>query len=235
MQKIGIFGGTFNPAHWGHLLMAETALSQLGLERVIWVPTYCPPHKLGMFGASFEHRREMVGLAIANHPAFTLSGIEANRQSPSYAIQTFQDLQALNPKTQWYWILGLDAFESLPRWYRRQELVPACIWLVAPRSVAVAKMGVEKNASLRSITQEQSFLFLCQQVAQQLQSQSIEIQWCPLNMPCIGISSSLIRDYCRLGRSIRHLVPDAVRIYLDSQGLYQGDRNINGSQSHFEF
>ena len=214
MQKVAIFGGTFDPVHWGHLLIAETALSQLGLDRAIWVPAPYPPHKLGMPAGSLLHREAMVRLAIADHPAFLLYSVAANRPEPSYAIETLIDLQRLYPNTRWYWILGLDAFQSLPRWYRRQELIPACDWLVAPR----LDPAIDARSHQTAIAPMSD---LCQQVSQQLESQFIPIRWSVLQMPCLGISSSLIRHYCHQSRSIRYLVPEAVRHYIMTHNLYQ--------------
>jgi len=205
MRKVGILGGTFDPVHWGHLLIAETALTQMALEQVIWVPTRCPPHKQA---AIIEHRLEMVQRAIADHPAFAISIEAANRSQPSYAIETLINLQAVYPNTHWYWIVGLDAFQTLPRWYRRQELAHSCDWLVAPRLVSAAPAGIAAQAQL------------CEKVAQNLAAECINIRWQILQMPRVGVSSSLIRQYCRDGNSIRYLVPEAVRQYIATHNLY---------------
>ena len=98
MQKVAILGGTFDPIHWGHLVMAETALQQAALDQVIWVPTHIAPHKSQQPGSTFEHRLQMVQRAIADHPAFSVTQVEANRVGPSYAITTLQDLQKLHLK-----------------------------------------------------------------------------------------------------------------------------------------
>jgi len=200
MRKVAILGGTFDPVHWGHLLMAQTALSQVALEQVMWVPARCPPHKLA---AKFEYRLEMVQRAIAEHPAFVISPLAENDSGPTYAIQTLIEFQAFYPDTHWYWIVGLDTFQTLPRWYRRQELALACDWLVVPRMRA----GGDSEA-------------LCQQVAQQLEKQGVIVRWQLLSMPLVGVSSSLIRQYCRDRTSIRYLVPEAVRIYITTHNLY---------------
>jgi len=96
MQQLAIFGGTFDPVHWGHLLVAETALHQIPLDQVIWVPSLNPPHKQA---ALFEHRLEMVRLATTDNPAFAVSLVEANRCGTSYAINTLIDLSAFYPNT----------------------------------------------------------------------------------------------------------------------------------------
>lgn len=202
MRSIAIFGGTFDPVHWGHLILAETALHQVPLEYVIWVPSLNPPHKQA---TSFEHRVEMLQLAIEDNPSFTISLVEMNRSGTSYAIDTLLELSAFYPNTHWYWILGLDAFLTLPRWYRGRELVQMCDLLVAPRLV-----GGENIAQSELI---------CKQV-QQLQKQSYIISWQLLHIPLVGLSSTIIRQMCGVRQSIRYLVPESVRSYIAAQNLY---------------
>lgn len=204
MGKIGIFGGTFNPVHWGHLLIAESALSQLELDRVIWVTTPNPHYKQAV---PFEHRLEMVQMAIADHPSFTILPSQCQVSSRSYAIQTLFSLQAAYPNTDWYWILGLDTFQTLPRWYRLLEIATACHWIVAPRGSVVQQ----------AIAQVQ---FTCEQVVQQLETQNCSIKWQILDLPMVGVSSSLVRQRCHSNHSIRYLVPEPVRTYIASHNLY---------------
>lgn len=202
MRSIAIFGGTFDPVHWGHLILAETALHQVPLEYVIWVPSLNPPHKQA---TSFEHRVEMLQLAIEDNPSFTISLVEVNRSGTSYAIDTLLELSTFYPNTHWYWILGLDAILTLPRWYRGRELVQMCDLLVAPRLV-----GGENIAQSELI---------CKQV-QQLQKQSYTIKWQLLHIPLVGLSSTIIRQMCGDRQSIRYLVPESVRSYIAAQNLY---------------
>ncbi|WNZ21769.1 nicotinate (nicotinamide) nucleotide adenylyltransferase [Leptolyngbya sp. NK1-12] len=224
MQKIAIFGGTFNPIHWGHLLMAETALSQIELDRIIWVPTYHPPHKLNAeMLLSYDHRLEMVQLALDQHPNFEVSQIEEVEQeqsSKSYAVDTWRRLQLLYPDALWYWIIGLDAFQSLPRWYGQRELAQHCRWLVAPRLDAnLLTAGSSPADGVESIAIK-STETVCARVADALATLSIQMHWQVLPMPLVEISSSLIRRYCRQQRSIRYLVPESVRLYILQHQLY---------------
>jgi nicotinate-nucleotide adenylyltransferase len=192
-QKIGLFGGTFNPIHWGHLLVAETALDQFELDHILWVPTFRPSHKsVELLG--FEHRLEMLKQAIAHHPAFSVSDIQQHQDSP-FALTMLLHLKSLHPKSDWYWIIGLDAFQSLPHWYGSHTLADQCIWLVAPRQAQNATAG-------------------CLQVENYFMEQKIPFSWHLLTMPQVGISSSLVREYWQKGRSLRYLVPDTVRYYL---------------------
>jgi nicotinate-nucleotide adenylyltransferase len=211
MQRVAIFGGTFDPIHWGHLLVAETALTELHLEQVIWVPSTNPPHKQA---ALFEHRVAMLQLATKNNPAFTVSLIEKERSGTSYAINTLMDLSTCYPNTHWYWIIGLDAFQTLPRWYLGHELAQMCDWLIAPRL-----LGGETIAQSELI---------CKQVEQQLQEKtgksalalSNTIYWQLLHTPLVRVSSSIIRELCHVSHSIRSLVPESVRYYIANHNLY---------------
>ncbi len=203
MRQLAIFGGTFDPVHWGHLILAEAALHQVPLEQVIWVPSFNPPYKQA---ATFEHRLEMVLQAIADNPKFAVSLVEQSHPVSSFAINTLINLSADHPDTHWYWIIGLDAFQTLPRWYRGQELAQLCEWLIAPRLL-----------SGETITQSE---IICKQVVQKLTKQTFNIHWQLLNIPFVGLSSSLIRNMYNDGRSIRYLVPETVRAYIDNHNLY---------------
>jgi nicotinate-nucleotide adenylyltransferase len=202
LRKIGILGGSFNPVHQGHLLMAETARDQFGLDQVIWVPTHHPPHKSDAQLLAFEHRWRMVEAAIADHPKFTATDLERQQPTPSYASQTFTQLRITYPHTDWYWIIGVDAFQHLCSWHHAETLAAQCTWLVAPRQpIPLTQVGLE--------------------VAAAFTQQAIALRWQPLPMPSTAISSSLIRQYCQMGRSLRYLVPDPVRDYINTHQLYQ--------------
>ncbi len=214
MKKIAVFGGSFNPVHWGHLLMAEAALDQAQLDRVLWVPSYRPPHKLSQAAPiSYHHRLEMVKLAIDHHPNFRISTIERDRPGISYAVDTLSYLQQSMSNTEWFWVIGLDAFRTLPHWHGDLALIQSCQWLVAPR------LDAEKQLDANSVGLEPEGV--CQQVAHQLALASIDLNWQLLTMPLVNLSASLIRTRCEQGRSIRYLVPEPVREYLLEHQLYQ--------------
>ncbi|MBE9208390.1 nicotinate (nicotinamide) nucleotide adenylyltransferase [Nostoc sp. LEGE 06077] len=202
MQQLAIFGGTFDPIHWGHLLIAETALNQLSLDQIIWVPSLNPPHKQA---APFEHRVKMLQIATKENPAFTVSLVDTSRSGTSYAINTLIDLSAIYSNTRWYWIVGLDTFQTLPRWYRGHELAQMCDWLIAPRQLDRDRVQSD---------------IICQQVEQQLKQQSLTIHWQFLNIPLVGVSSSLIRKLFCESQSIKYLVPESVRFYITTHNLY---------------
>ncbi|MBE9095744.1 nicotinate (nicotinamide) nucleotide adenylyltransferase [Tychonema sp. LEGE 07203] len=219
MGKIAIFGGTFDPVHWGHLSIAQTAASQFALDRVIWVPDRAPGHKPRPSGASFEQRRLMVELAVADRPDFLLAPILPNPSGTSFAIDTLLYLQKIYPGDRWYWIIGSDALQTLPKWHRCAEIGGLCHWLVAPRreevgecqdvpGAAEAKIGLQTDA-------------VCRRVAEQMAVLDVEIRWQVLSAPSIEISSSRIRRCCAENRDLRYLVPEVVRTHIVDRGLYQ--------------
>ncbi|GAB4142412.1 MAG: nicotinate (nicotinamide) nucleotide adenylyltransferase [Cyanobacteria bacterium J069] len=214
MKRLGIFGGTFNPPHWGHLHIAEAAVHQGHLDRVLWVPAVMPPHRVPQELVAIAHRVEMVKRAIAPYPAFELCLVEPEfPNAPSYAIDLFHQLQQsfisncdeTDPADpQWFWIIGQDAFSTLPRWYRRQELIPRCLWLVAPRPSAATSIAVAPP----------------QTVAQLLQAEGIPIRWQMLDLLPMTLASSQIRQLRGDRRPIYSLVPAAVHHYIEEKGLY---------------
>lgn len=223
MSKVGIFGGTFNPIHWGHLLAAETALEQVRLDRILWVPTSHSPYKTTVQPVSFHHRYQMVQRAIDSHPRFCLPPFEqiAAPAASAYAIDMLKALQHHYGACEWHWILGLDAFHSLPRWVGRRELIPQCLWLVAPRSNTRSvqhSCAPTGTVSANALEQLES---CCDRVADQLWTEAIEVRWQLLQMPMVQVSSSLVRQHCQQQRSIRYLVPEAVRDYIATHHLYE--------------
>ncbi|MFC4404052.1 nicotinate-nucleotide adenylyltransferase [Gracilibacillus xinjiangensis] len=121
MRKIGLFGGTFDPPHYGHLIMAEQVYESLQLDEVWFIPTNHPPHKEDAKSNGIL-RKEMIEAAIQGHPAFRVNGIELNRTGKSYTIDTIRDLQREYPDTAFYFIIGGDMVEYLPKWHQIDEL-----------------------------------------------------------------------------------------------------------------
>ncbi len=133
-MKIGLFGGSFDPVHQGHSQLAEQALRQFDLDRVIWIPAYFSPFKSeSTMIASAEQRMAMVRLVCADFPRFEVSDFEIRRKVPSYAIDTVLHMRLIYPQAQLYWILGQDAFEGLPNWRDFQTLCRELIFLVSLR------------------------------------------------------------------------------------------------------
>ena len=197
--KVGILGGTFDPIHIGHLILAEEARDQLGLSEVFVVPAGNPPHKQDRHLAPVEDRLKMIDLAIAGNPAFHASRVDADRPGPHYTIDSVRIFQEqLPPACELYFLMGYDSLAELPGWYRPAELVAAC------HLVALTRYNVPLNwerfeAALPGIRERVTLL----------------------DMPEIEIASHQIQERVREGRSIRYLVPDPVREYIVEHGLYR--------------
>jgi nicotinate-nucleotide adenylyltransferase len=198
LQRIAILGGTFNPVHHGHLIMAEQALWQFDLDQILWMPAGDPPHKPLAPGASTTDRLEMVKLAIADHERFACSELEIHRQGRSYTIETLRSLIQEHPDTQWYWIIGVDALRDLPQWHQAEELARICRWIVAPRVDAGDAPQV-----LRAVAEK------------------LPLRAELLEAPTLTLSSTYLRQQIQKGGSIRYLVPAAVEQYIRQHQLYR--------------
>ena len=187
MDKIGILGGTFNPPHLGHLIIANEVMHALDLKEMWFMPNNEPPHKIKEPGPSDAQRVEMLELAIAGEPRFRVETIEMQRQGPSYTYDTIKLLSDLHPEVSFYFIVGSDMVEYLPKWHKIDELADM-----------VRFVGVQRpNYSLAT-----------------------DYDILSVETPVLDLSSSLIRKRCRQGGSIRYLVPDEVRNYIEENGLY---------------
>lgn len=248
IKKRAILGGTFDPIHWGHLGIAETALAQAGLNQIIWVTDRHKRDPRQQSRVEFEHRQEMVRLAIAPEPAFCLGPHPPDDPKAGYAIVTGQTLQQRYPDSQWYWIIGADAFSTLPKWYRASELVQAFEWLVAPRSASPPQENYpeetpllmeipplnrqEKKPQLNStlgtfpsndldntaLTKTQE---ICQQVAIAFKTKQIHLRWQILQTTPLTMASTLLRRHWCDSPTIRTWVPEPVQIYIQTHHLYQ--------------
>ena len=125
-ERIGIFGGTFDPPHLGHLILASEAHAQLKLTRLLWVLTPVPPHKMNRPVSSLDHRLAMLKLALKDEPAFELSNIEIERPGPHYTLDTIRVLSKRQPSADLILLLGGDSLRDLPTWHRSAELVATC-------------------------------------------------------------------------------------------------------------
>lgn len=125
-ERIGLFGGTFDPPHVGHLILASEACAQLSLTRLLWVLTPTPPHKLDQSITSLEHRLVMVERAIAGNPSFELSRIELERPGPHYTLDTVRLIQEGSSPVDVVLLIGGDSLHDLPEWHQPAELIAAC-------------------------------------------------------------------------------------------------------------
>jgi nicotinate-nucleotide adenylyltransferase len=195
--NIGVLGGTFDPIHIGHLVVAEEARLKLGFKEVLFVPAGQPWRKLDRNITPAGHRVEMVRRAIAGNPYFKLCTLEIERPGPSYTVDTLTMLRKqLGSEASLFFIIGRDTLAELPLWKEPKKLVQLCRLVVAPR------LGSKDLKHL-----ETSIPGLLDQVIQ-------------LDMPVIGISSSGIRQRIAQGLSIRYLVPAEVEKYITEQKIY---------------
>jgi nicotinate-nucleotide adenylyltransferase len=200
-MKLGIFGGTFNPIHLGHLLLAETARETLALDRVLFIPTHQPPHKSAKHLLPGALRLKLIQLAIRDHPAFVASDIELQRAGPSYSIETVQVLHRRLPDATLVLLIGQDML-TVP-WVGWKELTRLCTIAVAPRpETAPAPRARSAHGPRRTTARPPR-----------------GAKWLP--MPPLAITSSDIRARIKAGRSIRYLVPTAVARFIHSQQLYR--------------
>lgn len=214
-QKLGILGGTFDPIHFGHLRAAEEIAGQLDLFRVVFIPAARPPHKVAGPAASFEHRLAMVRLAVEGRPGLLASDMEGRRGGLSYTVETLQELhRQFGLRTDLYFITGLDAFLSIYTWKDLPRLFELANFVVidrpgfdaghladffkekvSPKYVWDARMGAYCQTGKKPV--------FFRQVAR------------------LDISSTDVRARLARGESIRNLVPDDVRDYIMTNGLYR--------------
>ncbi|MBM4041193.1 MAG: nicotinate-nucleotide adenylyltransferase [Planctomycetes bacterium] len=217
-MPIGLLGGSFNPIHVGHLVVAEEARGRLGLERVLFVPARVSPHKLGKPLAPAEDRLRMVQLAIADNSAFEASDTELRRGEPSFSIDTVQQLREQSGG-EWdiHFLVGADTLAELAAWHRVRELADMCKFVVFSRP---EERGAEPGPSRAEGTpRPQDALDPLRAALRDDQVAAIAER--RIEIPLIGVSSTDIRRRVREGRSIRYLVPEAVRRYIVAKGLYR--------------
>ncbi len=199
---IALYGGTFDPIHFGHLIAARSVAEQLGVDRTIFIPSAAPPHKDNHAVTPAAHRLEMVRRAVDGEPGFEVSDCEIRRTGPSYTVDTIAHFrEELGANAALYWIIGADSLTELVGWYRVGELADAC------RIVTASRPGCddqELGVLQRSLTD----------------AQIAAIRDRVLTTPQIDISATDIRQRVREGRSIRYLVPEPAREYIIEQSLY---------------
>jgi len=195
----GIMGGTFDPIHFGHLILAEKAIEAFGLEKVVFVPAAIPPHKIGEVATSAINRLKMVELAIQSNPKFEVSAVELEREGPSYTIDTIRELKKMGYGTEAAFIMGFDSLLELHSWKDYQQLLEETKIITAFRpGYPIIKDEQEWPRPLRPYLNQ---ILL-------------------LEAPLIEISSTWLRVELMYGRSIRYLVPDAVREFILENNLY---------------
>lgn len=199
-MKLGLYGGTFDPVHYGHLLLAERCREELGLDEVRLIPAGDPPHKDRSDLTAGKARAEMLGFATAGNPRLTVDGRELNRLGRSYTVETLAELRSELPEAELYFLMGADSLADLPQW-REPRRIAQLAWIVAvnrgrqppDRAALVAALGEEVAGRVLFVT-----------------------------MPAVDLSSTDLRARAAAGKSLRYTMPAAVEAYIRDKMLYQG-------------
>lgn len=207
-RKIGIMGGTFDPIHIGHLILGEKAYEQLGLEKVLFMPAGNPPHKRNRSGrATDDQRVEMVRRAIEGNPHFELSLIEMNEEGFTYTYRTLENLKAMHPDTDYYFIIGADSLYDFDCWREPYRICQAGIIVAATRNhIAMDDL----DAEIQRLSRKYDGKFL------------------RLDTMNIDVSSQMLRQWVREGKSLRYYVSDHVADYIKEKSIYvssEGDED----------
>jgi nicotinate-nucleotide adenylyltransferase len=201
-MRIGVFGGTFDPVHLGHLILADQCREQGRLDLVLFVPAARPPHKQQQPLTPFAQRAEMLALALAGNPAFRIDELEKDRPGPSYTADTLAELNGRFPAAELFLLVGSDTLHDLPAWHqpaRVAELAGLLVmerpgWQIPTLEALRTALGLPASAPLR------------QEV---------------IKAPLIDIQSRDLRDRAAQGRSLRYLLPRAVEVYVAEKHLYR--------------
>lgn len=197
MKKIGILGGTFDPVHNGHMIVARSAMEQFGLDEVRIMTGGNPPHKRNADVTAADIRHEMVSIAAEGEKGLVPFDYELNKESYSYTFETVTELNEKYPEVEWYFIIGEDSLRDILKWYKPDIIVKKCILLVYPREGGFAAELIKERAA-------------------QLNGDIREI-----HAPMFGISSTEIRKRLSEGKSVKYLVPDGVEEYIKKHKLYR--------------
>jgi nicotinate-nucleotide adenylyltransferase len=215
MKKIGLFGGTFNPIHLGHLRSAEEICESCDLGRVIFIPSSSPPHKNKEELLPAPLRVEMVRLAIADNRRFSLSEVELQRPGKSYSVETIGYFrQQFGADAKLYFILGLDAFLEINTWKEYSALFSLCHFIVMTRP------GFEKNFSPEYLPVELAASF-CYDTQKGGYAHCSGFFVFPKEITALDISSTKIRENVQRGHSVKYLLPPSVEAFIYKNKLYQ--------------
>jgi nicotinate-nucleotide adenylyltransferase len=202
MRRVGLFGGTFDPPHFGHLVIAEWARDQLALDRVVFMPAGVPPHKRRAGLSSAESRLAMTRLAVRGHAAFTVSSLEARRRGPSFTVDTLRQLRRRYSGARLYLLIGADSLDDFSNWHQPRAILDLATLAVAGRPgwPGAPTRGKRRAGRIPAALRRR-------------------VVW--LENPALAVSSSAIRTRVRARRSLRYLVPDAVARYIGRHHLYR--------------
>lgn len=202
-KRIGIMGGTFNPIHIGHLLLAETAYREYKLDEIWFVPAFDPPHKVGQKIASYQDRAEMTALAIRDIEYFRRSDIETERRGYSYTSETLALLHDKYPEYDFYFIMGADSLLQIEQWHQPERVLKQATVLASGRG----------HQPLDKLRKQMDYL-----------SEKYDACLHLIHIPEVDISSALIREKIASGHSVRFMVPEAVYHYIGAHRLYADEK-----------
>lgn len=210
MQRVGVLGGTFDPVHYGHLVVAEEVYATLQLMEMVFVPAGQPPHKTNAEITAAEHRLEMLELAIASNAHFTISRVDLDRPGPSYTVDTLNLLhKQWGDKTAIYYVIGGDSLEELLSWHNPSGILEQLTYLVAVR-----RPGYNES--------ETYFDWL------EARLPGIKQRLLVVDAPQFDISSTDLRKRVAEGRPIKYQTPESVESYIVQYGLYRP--KLDGSE-----
>jgi nicotinate-nucleotide adenylyltransferase len=199
-MRIGLFGGTFDPPHQAHLILAERCRAQAGLDQVWFLPSYVPPHKTDREITRFETRCEMVSLAIMGQPDFRMEPIEKELPPPSYTAETLAELRSRHPEYEFALIIGGDSLHDLPTWHEPKRVIEQARLIVVPRPKAE--------------------LWTAARLAKAVGIPELSIRLTVVECPQVDIASREIRQRVQEGKTIRYLVPRSVEEFIRERKLY---------------
>ena len=199
-MRLGLLGGTFDPVHLGHLLMAEQAREQCRLDQVWLLPAGQPPHKTGAAISTGKQRAEMLEFATAGHPDLVVNRMEFSREGKTYTVDTLEQLKQDRPQDELFFIIGADSLDDLADWREPERIVEYAVVVAVNRGDRPLPAKGE----------------LAQRLGSAIASR-VEL----VAMPGIDLSSTDIRRRVREGKSIRYMVPRAVEVYIEEHGLYR--------------
>ena len=197
-ERIGIFGGTFDPPHLGHLILACEIRSQLNLDRLLWGLPPAPPHKQDQTITPLKHRLAMVHLAINDNPFFELSQVEIDREGPHYTVDTLHLIKEKYPNADLVYLMGGDSLHNFPTWHRPEDILKACHEIGVMRRPDDLLDLSELDIAIPSLRSKLRYV----------------------DAPLLEIASRQIRLRATEGRPIRYYLSDAVYNYLQKEGLY---------------
>lgn len=215
-ERIGLFGGTFNPVHSGHLKAAEIVQKRFLLDKILFIPSYIPPHKDTADIASPSHRLKMVEIALRGYPHFIPCSIEIDAEETSYSIITINRIKKLYPKSWVFFILGIDAFLEVDTWKDYEQLLGQCFFVVMSRPGYLLD---EAKKTLEGKYREKMCMLSKSESVKDEMLLSFRIFLLPID--ALDIASTEIRGIIKRGNSIKGMVSDRVEAYIRENGLYK--------------